>query len=68
MDVARHFMGRATTKTGLRVIAEITHRMYEKGLHASELFLAYNPVQVETFLPELNYTARSISEWLLGYE
>lgn len=68
IDVARRYMGRTHTKAGLHVVAEITRRMYDKGLRASELFLAESPIRFETLLPKLNYTAPSISDLLLGYE
>ncbi len=57
MQVAKDFIGHTTTATGLRVVAEIARRMYEKGLKASRDFLENNPIRFDTFLPELNYTA-----------
>jgi hypothetical protein len=59
IDVARHFIPRATTVTGLRVVAEITRRVYHKGLHASAEFIQNMPIRFHRFLPELNYTARA---------
>lgn len=59
IDVARHFIPRAMTVTGLRVVAEITRRVYQKGLHASAEFIQNMPIRFHHFLPELNYTARA---------
>ena len=61
IDVARRFIGRTTTAIGLRVVAEIARRTYHKGLKASRRFLDNNPIQFDTFLPELNYTAPSVA-------
>jgi Rhodopirellula transposase DDE domain len=57
IDVAKDFIGRTKTATGLRVVAEIARRMYSKGLKASPDFLDNNPIRFNDFLPELNYTA-----------
>jgi hypothetical protein len=61
IEIAKHFLARTKTAQGLRVVPEIARRMYQKGLKASELFLAYNPIRAEDFLPQLNYTAPSLS-------
>jgi hypothetical protein len=58
LQVARYFISRTTTATGLRVIAEVARRTYQKGLKASQHFRSNNPIALDTFLPELNYTAR----------
>lgn len=57
IEVARDFIARTKTALGLRVVAEITRRTYEKGLKATSDFLANNPVIFDSILPELNYTA-----------
>jgi hypothetical protein len=57
MDVARQFISRTTTTTGLRLVAEVARRTYEKGLKASPHFLNNNPIEFDAFLPALNYTA-----------
>jgi hypothetical protein len=57
VDVARQFISRTTTETGLRVVAEVARRTYQKGLKASRDFLDNSPIQYDHFLPELNYTA-----------
>ena len=57
VDVARQFISRTTTALGLRVVAEVARRAYQKGLNATRDFLANNPIQFNTFLPQLNYTA-----------
>jgi len=55
--VARQFISHTTTTFGLRVIAEVARRAYEKGLKATHQFLADPPIQFHNLLPELNYTA-----------
>lgn len=57
VSVARQFISRTTTAVGLRVIAEVARRNYQKGLKASHTFLNNSPIQYNRFLPELNYTA-----------
>jgi hypothetical protein len=57
VDVARRFISRTTTNMGLRVVAEVARRTYQKGLKASRAFLDSNPIEYDHFLPELNYTA-----------
>jgi hypothetical protein len=57
IEVARHFVARTTTASGLHVVAEVARRTYEKGLKASSDFLHDKPIQYNRFLPELNYTA-----------
>ena len=57
VNVARQFIARTTTAFGLRVIAEVARRTYQKGLKATREFLDNNPIQFADFLPELNYTA-----------
>jgi hypothetical protein len=61
MQVAKEFIARTQTATGLRVVAEIARRMYEKGLKATRDFLDHNPIRFNDFLPELNYTAPWVS-------
>lgn len=61
IQVAKDFIGRTHTATGLRVVAEIARRMYKKGLKASHDFLENNPIRFNNFLPDLNYTASSVS-------
>ena len=68
VEIARDFIARTTTAQGLRVLAEIARRMYAKGLKASKLFLAHSPIRYESFLPQLNYTAPSISRLKLELE
>lgn len=55
--VARDFIARTTTTTGLSVLAEITRKTYRKGQATSREFLANMPIRFDDFLPELNYTA-----------
>jgi hypothetical protein len=59
VDVAKHFIARTTTDTGLRVVAAAARRVYQKGLQASGDFIHNTPIRFHHFLPKLNYTARS---------
>jgi hypothetical protein len=59
VEVAKQFIARATTDTGLRVVAEAARRVYQKGMHASAEFIQNMPIRFHHFLPKLNYTARS---------
>lgn len=61
IEVARDFIARTKTALGLRVVAEIAGRTYEKGRQATSHFLANNPIQYNRFLPEFNYTAPCIN-------
>jgi len=61
IQVAKDFISRTKTATGLRVVVEIARRMYQKGLKATRNFLDNNPIRFDDFLPELNYTASWIS-------
>lgn len=56
-QVARDFIARTTTQSGLQVVAEIARRTYAKGRKATKDFLSDMPIQFSHFLPELNYTA-----------
>ena len=57
LDIAKQFIPRATTATGLRVVAETTQRIYANGLRASAEFIEKMPIRSHHFLPDLNYTA-----------
>jgi Rhodopirellula transposase DDE domain len=57
IHVARAFISRTTTAMGLRVVAEVARRTYEKGLKATREFVADSPIRFHKPLPELNYTA-----------
>jgi hypothetical protein len=60
IHVAKEYISRTQTTTGLRVVAEIARRTYQPGLKASRDFLDNNPIRFADFLPELNYTAKWI--------
>lgn len=55
IEVARDFISRTSTQTGLHVVVEIARRVYHKGLQATSEFLEDMPILFNTFLPELNY-------------
>lgn len=57
IEIARTQIARTTTKSGLRVVAEIARHAYEKGRQATAEFVANPPLRRPTFLPQLNYTA-----------
>ena len=57
VEIARDLMARTQTAPGLRVVAEIASRIYEKGRKATAEFLAHLPLRFDDFLPQLNYTA-----------
>ena len=57
IEVARRFIARTHTAFGLRVVAEVARRTYQKGLKATHAFLTNNPIQLDNLLPQLNYTA-----------
>jgi hypothetical protein len=56
VEVARQFIARTTTSTGLEVIARVATALYTKGLKASPEFLAAMPVRHCSYIPQLNYT------------
>ena len=57
IQIARDFISRTSTQTGLQVVVEIARRAYYKGRKATIDFLNDMPILFNTFLPELNYTA-----------
>ena len=61
VDITKQFIARATTATGLRVVAEAARHSYQKGLTASTDFLTNMPIRFHNFLPALNYTAPATS-------
>lgn len=56
VHVARDFIARTTTSTGLKVAVEIARRIYYKGRKVTQDFLDDFPVRFNKLLPELNYT------------
>lgn len=59
LEVAKQFIARTITSTGLHVVVETTNRIYTRGRKASQEFLEQMPVEFDTFLPDLNYTLDS---------
>jgi hypothetical protein len=57
IDFARDCIRRTTTTTGLRVLADIARKTYQKGRQVAREFLRDMPILFDDFLPELNYTA-----------
>jgi hypothetical protein len=55
MEVAKQFIERTSTRTGLRVIVETTQKLYEKARKATAEFIANRPIEFASFLPNLNY-------------
>jgi hypothetical protein len=56
IDIAKRFIARTATATGLRVVAELAKHQYEKGLKASDEFLETMSIRFHRLLPALNYT------------
>ena len=56
MGVAKQFIQRTVTGTGLHVVVEKARKIYIKGQKASQYFLDRMPVVFNDFLPDLNYT------------
>jgi len=57
IEVARDFIGRTTTASGLQVTVEIARKTYAKGRKATTEFMDSMPIRFGKFLPQLNYTA-----------
>lgn len=57
IQVARDFISRTSTKSGLQLIVEIARHIYQKGRKATKDFLEDMPIHFNRFLPALNYTA-----------
>jgi hypothetical protein len=57
IEIAKRFISRTHTSTGLSVVVECARRMYEKGLKASASYFQHQPIQLAKQLPQLNYTA-----------
>ena len=55
IDVAKQFIERTSTRTGLRVIVETTQKLYAKARKATANFIAKRPIEFASFLPDLNY-------------
>jgi hypothetical protein len=56
IQVARDFIARTTTSSGLNVAVEIARKVYHKGRKATDDFLNDLPVRFHKLLPALNYT------------
>jgi len=65
IEIARNLIARTTTVPGLRVVAEIASRMYEKGRKATAEFLENRSIHFDDFLPQLNYTAPAAYRWMI---
>jgi len=59
IQVARDFMARTTTASGLKVIVEVARHTYERGRKATAEFLNEMPIRCGKLLPQFNYTARA---------
>lgn len=57
IQVARDFMARTTTTSGLKVIVEVARYTYERGRKATAEFLNEMPIRFGKLLPQFNYTA-----------
>ena len=59
IQVARDFMARTTTASGLKVIVEVARHTYQRGRKATAEFLNEMPIRFGKLLPQFNYTARA---------
>jgi Rhodopirellula transposase DDE domain len=57
IETARDLIATTSTSSGLKVIAKIARKTYEKGRKATRQFLDDMPIRFSTVLPKLNYTA-----------
>jgi Rhodopirellula transposase DDE domain len=57
IHVARDFMARTTTTSGLKVSVEVARHTYERGRKATAEFLNEMPIRFGKLLPQFNYTA-----------
>jgi hypothetical protein len=58
MNVVRDCIARTSTATGLRVLVETTHKIYEKARPTTARFRERMPLIFEHILPTLNYKIR----------
>lgn len=56
-EQVRHYMGQATTRTGLTVVANIINKVYETGRKVVEGFKRTMRILFDNVLPRLNYRA-----------
>lgn len=57
VEIARQFMAKAQTTTGLKVTAEVLGGVYVKGKKVAADFLANMPIVFDAHLPRWNYRA-----------
>lgn len=57
VDIARQFMARAKTSTGLKVTVDVLGGIYVKGKKAAADFVANMPIVFDAHLPRWNYRA-----------
>jgi hypothetical protein len=57
LDVVKDAMRRASTRTGLKVVADILTGVYQTGKKCAENFLENMTIKFDQFLPKWNYTA-----------
>jgi hypothetical protein len=55
IEVVRDAIARTTTRTGLRVVAELARKLYRKGVKTSPEYLANETVIRDDKLPKYNY-------------
>ena len=55
--IAKHFMAKAKTSTGLKVTVDILDKVYQTGKKCSENFIETMRIVFDDFLPKWNYRA-----------
>jgi len=58
VEVVKELMGKAKTKTGLKVFTTILDKVYHTGRTVSEEFKTSMEIAFDDYLPQWNYTAR----------
>jgi hypothetical protein len=62
--VAREFISRTSTATGLHVVVETTRKIYRKARQVTGAFMDSMPLNFDPVLPMLNYTAPTFPYYL----
>ena len=57
VEIARQFMAKAKTSTGLKVTVEVLGGVYAKGKKVAAAFLEKMPIVFDAHLPRWNYRA-----------
>ena len=58
LETVRAAMARASTQTGLTVVASVLDKVYQTGRKATDEFKQQMPILFDEFLPQWNYVAQ----------